>query len=49
MSKQVLIKKNEVPEGWSYEAADLINRVLFCLSLAATKKTCKQNRFKRSS
>jgi len=27
MAKQVQIKKNEIPEGWSIEAADLINRV----------------------
>jgi hypothetical protein len=27
MSKQVQVKKNEIPEGWSIEAADFINRV----------------------
>jgi hypothetical protein len=27
MSKQVQIKKTDVPEGWSYDAADLINKV----------------------
>ena len=27
MAKQVQIKKNEIPEGWSTEAADFINRV----------------------
>lgn len=29
MAKQVQIKKSEIPEGWSIEAADFINRVLF--------------------
>ncbi|CAD8055876.1 unnamed protein product [Paramecium sonneborni] len=28
MAKQVLIKMNQVPEGWSEEAADFINRTL---------------------
>ena len=27
MAKQVQIKKNEIPEGWSTEAADFVNRV----------------------
>jgi len=27
MAKQVQIRKNEIPEGWSVEAADIINRV----------------------
>jgi hypothetical protein len=27
MAKQVQIKRNEIPEGWSTEAADFINRV----------------------
>lgn len=27
MAKQVVIKKNEIPDGWSIEAADFINRV----------------------
>jgi hypothetical protein len=29
MAKQVQIRKNEIPEGWSIEAADIINRVKF--------------------
>jgi hypothetical protein len=29
MAKQVQVKKNDVPEGWSTEAADFINRVLY--------------------
>jgi len=29
MAKQVQIRKNEIPDGWSIEAADLINRVSF--------------------
>lgn len=29
LAKQVQIRKNEIPEGWSIEAADFINRVLF--------------------
>jgi len=28
MSKQVQVKKNETPEGWSVESADFINRLL---------------------
>lgn len=27
MSKQVQVKKNEIPEGWSAEGADFINKV----------------------
>jgi len=27
MSKQIQVKKNEIPEGWSIEGADFINRV----------------------
>jgi serine/threonine protein kinase len=27
MAKQVQIKRNEIPDGWSTEAADFINRV----------------------
>lgn len=27
MSKQVQVKKNEIPEGWSVDAADFVNRV----------------------
>jgi len=27
MAKQVQIKKEDIPEGWSREAADFINRV----------------------
>ena len=27
MAKQVMIKANEIPEDWSQDAADLINKV----------------------
>jgi len=27
LARRVQIKKNEIPEGWSLEAADFINRV----------------------
>lgn len=27
LSKQIQIKKNDVPKGWSLEAADFINKV----------------------
>jgi len=27
MAKQVQIRKNEIPENWSIEAADIFNRV----------------------
>jgi hypothetical protein len=43
MAKQVQIRKNEIPDGWSIEAADIINRVkIKNLSkiLAFAKKTC---------
>ena len=29
MAKQVQIKLDEIPDGWSQDAADLINKVLF--------------------
>ena len=29
LSKQVQIKQDEIPPGWSYEAADFINKVPF--------------------
>lgn len=29
MSKQVQVKKNDIPEGWSTDAADFVNRVKF--------------------
>ena len=28
MAKQVQIKKNEIPENWSIEAADFVNKVI---------------------
>ena len=28
MSKQIQVKKAEIPEGWSIEGADFINRVI---------------------
>ncbi len=31
MSKQVQVKKNEIPEGWSTDAADFVNRVSILL------------------
>lgn len=36
LAKQVQIKKNDIPEGWSIEAADFINRV---------EKICFKNGF----
>jgi len=51
MSRQASIKKQDIPEGWSAEAADLINKVAnsFLINiLAASTKTNKQTRFKRS-
>jgi len=27
LAKRVYIRKNEIPEGWSLEAADFINKV----------------------
>ncbi len=31
LSKQVQIRKHEIPESWSYEAADFINKVKISL------------------
>ena len=28
LAKQVQLKKSEVPEDWSYEAADFINKLI---------------------
>lgn len=28
LARRVQIKKNEIPEGWSLEAADFINRLI---------------------
>ena len=33
MARQVQIKKNEIPEGWSLEGADFINRVYLLLRI----------------
>jgi hypothetical protein len=30
LAKQVQIKRSEIPDGWSLEAADFINRVTHC-------------------
>ena len=38
MSRQAGVKVSEIPEGWSEEAADFINRVIFC-NLVFTKET----------
>jgi hypothetical protein len=29
MAKQVSVKPNEIPEGWSLEAVDFVNRVIY--------------------
>lgn len=41
MAKQVHVKTGEIPDGWSEEAADFINRVNSILILVSSKKTCK--------
>lgn len=41
MAKQVQIKKNEIPENWSIEAADFINKVKPFLKEVITKKAYK--------
>ena len=28
MAKQTVIKKNEIPQGWSIEAADFVNKLI---------------------
>lgn len=38
MSKQVQVKKNEIPEGWSIEGADFINRVFSLLKISFYKE-----------
>ena len=40
MAKQVQLKKHEIPEGWSVEAADFINRVIL-FNPATAKKASK--------
>jgi hypothetical protein len=31
MSKQIQVKKTEIPEGWSIEGADFVNKVRLIL------------------
>lgn len=33
LSKQVQIKRNEIPRGWSLEAADFINKVCILINI----------------
>ena len=40
MAKQVQVKKNEIPEGWSIEAADFINKVIIDLRIVTSKEAC---------
>jgi hypothetical protein len=28
LAKNVQLRENEIPEGWSYEAADFVNRLI---------------------
>lgn len=47
LSKQIQIKKNEIPKGWSLEAADFINKVKMIAlnnSIDDLKETSKQTR-----
>jgi hypothetical protein len=39
MAKQVQIKRGEIPQGWSTEAADFINRVSFVLTNSCFKES----------
>lgn len=32
MAKQITVKPNEIPEGWSLEAVDFVNRVMFSIN-----------------
>ena len=41
MAKQVIVKTNEIPEDWTSDSADFINRVFIYLYLVFTKKTSK--------
>ena len=49
LAKQIQIKRTEIPEGWSLEAADFINKVLNLkkyfheIVLANSKKTNKSS------
>jgi hypothetical protein len=38
MSKQVQVKKSDIPDGWSIEAADLINKVEFSIFIISFYK-----------
>lgn len=43
LSKQIQIKRNEIPRGWSVEAADFINKVINVLTKTDdSKETIKQ-------
>jgi hypothetical protein len=44
MSKQVQLKKHEIPEGWSVEAADFINRVNISSKITLFYSFYKENR-----
>jgi hypothetical protein len=42
-AKQVQLKRHEMPEGWSIEAADFINKVEFISNfIVSSKKASKQ-------
>jgi hypothetical protein len=43
LAKQVQIRKNEIPEGWSIEAADFVNRVF--LKKLSFRENIKYNFF----
>lgn len=38
LSKQIQIKRNEIPRGWSIEAADFVNKVINLLNLLDDSK-----------
>lgn len=45
IAKQVQIKKQDVPDGWSLEAADFINKVIIILHLYSIYSCFKGNHF----
>lgn len=44
LSKQVQVKPEDAPDGWSYEAMDFVNRVFSFFIIDDSTKTCKSFR-----
>ena len=49
LAKQAMVKIQDLPQGWSINAVDFINRVKIILTIAITEKTLSTVRIKRAS